>query len=154
MKLLLTKELGRLAKWLRILGIDALYFKDENVGSLIILALRDNRIILTRNHRLPCTLGIKKVIIRAERIKEQISETLKALNIRPDSNIMFSRCTICNEELTGVAKEQIRERVPEYVFKTQDSFMICPSCKRIYWMGTHWGNVNEVLKAININSEL
>lgn len=148
MKFLLTRELGRLSKWLRILGFDAAYFNQDNISSLIIQALRDNRIIITRNHRLPKSCGIKIVLIKAEKIKEQVSEVLKALKITPGSDMMFSRCIICNAELVGIDKEKIKDKVPEYVFKTQQDFITCPKCNRLYWQGTHWGNVQNTLKGI------
>ena len=81
MKFILTKELGRLAKWLRILGFDAEYFNQDNLSSLIIQALRDERIILTRNQRLPKHAGMKIILIKSEKIKEQMAEILKALKI-------------------------------------------------------------------------
>lgn len=145
---LLTKELGRLAKWLRILGFDTAYFNQDNTSSLIIQALRDNCTIITRNRRLPKSSGIKIVLLKAEKIKEQVSEVLKALKIEPNSDMMFTRCIICNEELIAMDKEKIKDKIPDYVFKTQSEFVTCPMCKRIYWQGTHWGNVQNTLKDI------
>ena len=149
MKFILTRDLGRLAKWLRILGFDAEYFKQENLSSVIIEALRDDRIILTRNHHLPKSTGLRIVLIEAEKIKEQVAEALKKLNIAPSSEKMFSRCIICNEELVDIDKEKVKDKAPEYVFKTQDEFITCPKCKRIYWQGTHWGNVEKTLTEIS-----
>lgn len=152
MKFILTKELGRLVKWLRILGFDAVYYNQDNPSSLIILALRDERIILTRNQRLPQARGLKILLIKNEKIKKQVEEVLKILKIRPDPEIMFSRCILCNEELTDIAKDKIKDKVPEYVFKTQEDFITCPKCQRIYWQGTHWGNVQKTLEEIKWNS--
>lgn len=149
MKFILTRELGRLAKWLRILGFDAEYFKQENLSSVIIEALRDDRIILTRNHHLPKSTGLRIVLIEAEKIKAQVAEALKKIDIKPSSEKMFSRCIICNEELVDVDKEKVKDKVPEYVFKSQDEFITCPKCQRIYWQGTHWGNVATTLKEIS-----
>lgn len=148
MKLILTKELGRLAKWLRILGIDAAYFNQDNLSSLIIRALKEDRIILTRNQRLVRPTGIKIVFIKPETIKEQIKAALEALRIYPEEKKMFTRCIICNEELADIEKEKVKDKVPEYVFKTQEDFITCPKCQRIYWQGTHWGNVTQTLKEI------
>jgi hypothetical protein len=145
MKLIVTQELGKLAKWLRILGFDTEYFTCAKRGSLIIAALRDQRIIITRNHRLPRPAGMKIVLLESERIAEQIQETLKELKISLNCDMMFRRCTICNAQLVGVSKEEIKDRIPEYVFNTQDDFNLCPVCRRIYWQGTHWGNVQETL---------
>jgi uncharacterized protein with PIN domain len=148
MKLLLTKELGRLAKWLRILGFDAEYFSQDKASSLIIKALREDRLIITRNHHLPAGRGVRIIVIESERLREQIPETLKELNIHPDKAGMFTRCIICNMELVEVDKSRIKDKVPEYVFKTQEDFITCPKCGRVYWQGTHWGNVQQTLEGL------
>ena len=149
MKFILTKELGRLAKWLRILGFDTRYFKEDSPGTLIIEALREGRLILTRNHRLPKSAGIKIIVLEKERIKEQISELLKTLKITIDSDKMFTRCIICNEGLIEIKKEEVKDKVPAYVFKTQEEFITCPRCQRSYWQGTHWGHVQKMLEGIH-----
>ena len=146
MKFILTRELGRLAKWLRILGFDAYYFKEDKPSSLIIEALRDDRVIVTRNQHLPEARGIKVILLKKEKIKEQVSEFLSDTGITYDPRRMFTRCIICNDELVPVDKPKVINLVPDYVFKTQENFMTCPRCKKIYWQGTHWGNVVKTLE--------
>lgn len=148
MKFILSRELGRLAKWLRILGVDAAYFNQDNTSALVIQALRDNRIIITRNHRLAKSCRLKTILVKSEKLKEQLYQILKELKLDINSDMMFSRCIICNVALEEVDKDKVKDKVPEYVFKTQDNFIACPECKRIYWSGTHWGNVAEILKEI------
>jgi len=148
MKFLLSRELGRLAKWLRILGFDTAYFNQDNTSSLIIQALRDNRVIITRNHRLAKSCRLKTALVKSEKLKEQLVQILKELKLNINSDMMFTRCIICNVILEEVDKEKIKDKVPEYVFKTQVNFIACPKCKRIYWSGTHWGNVAKTLKEI------
>jgi len=152
MKFILTKELGRLSKWLRILGFDTVYYNQDNLSSLIIQALRDERIILTRNQRLPQARGLKIVLIKNEKIKKQVAEILQTLKIVLEPEMMFSRCILCNTELVYITKEEVKDKVPEYVFNTQEDFLTCPQCNRIYWQGTHWGNVQETLEEIKWNS--
>ncbi len=152
MKFILTKELGRLSKWLRILGFDTVYYNQDNLSSLIIQALRDERIILTRNQRLPQARGLKIVLIKNEKIKKQVEEVLKTLKIVLEPEMMFSRCILCNTELVYIIKDEVKDKVPEYVFNTQEDFLTCPKCQRIYWQGTHWGNVQETLEEIKWNS--
>jgi uncharacterized protein with PIN domain len=148
MRFILTPELGRLTKWLRILGFDTVYFSG-NFSSLLIQALRDNRIILTRNSRLINKARAAKLVhIKSDEVNQQLKQVLKELNIKPDEDTMFSRCLICNTVLNEIPKQQVKDRVPEYVFKTQDEFLTCPCCQRIYWSGTHWGNVSKTLKEI------
>ncbi len=152
MKFILTQELGRLSKWLRILGFDTVYYNQDNFSSLIIQALRDERIILTRNQRLPQARGLKIVLIKNEKIKKQVEEALKTLKIVLEPEMMFSRCILCNTELVYIIKDEVKDKVPEYVFNTQEDFLTCPKCQRIYWQGTHWGNVQETLEEIKWNS--
>lgn len=144
MKFLVTRELGRLAKWLRILGYDTVYSTEEKKSTLVISALRQNRIILTRNRRIS-SKGVRVLWIRSDLVREQISQVIKELGLSLDEETMFSRCTICNEEIEFIPKDKVKDRVPEYVFKTQQDFFTCPSCQRIYWQGTHWGNVQEIV---------
>jgi uncharacterized protein len=148
MKFLLTKELGRLVTWLRILGYDTEYFSGGKRGALVIQALQDGRIIITRNHRLSQSRGARIIVIKSELLKEQVSEVLKTLSIEPVSGMMFTRCTVCNIALTPQDKAEIKAFVPEYVFQTQEKFLACEKCSRVYWQGTHWGNVNSIIKEI------
>jgi len=148
-KFILTRELGRLCKWLRILGFDTEYYNQDNMSSLIIQALREERIILTRNKKLISHQGIKVIEIKEDLIKNQLVEVLKALKIHPASETMFTRCIICNQNLINIDKQILKDKVPEYVFNTQKNFVFCPNCKRIYWQGTHWGNVERILREIN-----
>lgn len=150
MKFLLTRELGRLAKWLRILGFDTAYASHENAGAIIIQALKEDRLILTRNLRLARSARVKTFLVESEIMEEQIPRILKGLKLAVNSDMMFSRCVLCNMELISVEKAKIKGQVPEYVFDTQEYFITCPACKRIYWPGTHWGNVKETLEEIGV----
>jgi len=148
MKFIVTRELGKLARWLRIFGFDTVYFSQGGSGSLIIQALREERIVITRNQRLSKTSGVRTLFIEAQTVREQIKEVYARLRIPSGSERMFSRCVLCNLELERIAKEQIQGQVPPYVFETQQDFLRCPCCQRIYWQGTHWGNVHQMVKEI------
>lgn len=142
-KFILTKEVGRLCKWLRILGFDAEYFSEDNLATLIIKALKENRIIVTRKKKID---DLKVIRVYANDVKEQLREVLTQLELKPDEDKMFTRCVICNKTLEKVEKEKIKEKVPLYVYQTQNEFYQCPSCRRIYWQGTHWGNVKKIIQ--------
>lgn len=150
MRFLLTKELGRLAKWLRILGFDARYFKEDNAGTLVILALKESRTVVTRNLRLPKVPGVRTAVIRAQKIREQIVELKKQMELPIEPQRMFSRCIICNTVLMELPKEEAQGKVPLYVFETQERFMRCPQCARVYWQGTHWGNAQKILQEVGL----
>lgn len=148
MKFILTKELGRLAKWLRILGYDASFYRQDNVSTLIITALREERIILTRNLRISRFPGPKIVIVKSDFVNKQIKQVIRQLKLKPKAKDMFRRCVICNVELKEIAKTRVKSKVPEYVYKTQKDFTSCPRCKKVYWQGTHWGNAKKYLGKI------
>lgn len=148
-KFILTKELGRLAKWLRILGYDATYFDSDNISTLIISSLREDRIILTRNSKLVRHKGVRMIMLCGDFLAQQLKQLRTELKLKPQKEAMFSRCVICNELLKEVGKQKVKSKVPAYVFKTQENFLTCPKCQRIYWSGTHWGNVQRYLEEIS-----
>ena len=154
MKFILTKEVGRLARWLRILGFDAVYYREDNTARVLLLALREERIVVTRNKLLFDKISAKAVYLREERVEAQLKAMIGKLKILIDEEKMFSRCVLCNKALTAVDKQSIKERVPAYVYKTQDAFMECSLCRRVYWPGTHWGKIKKALKNLNIVKQL
>lgn len=150
MRFIVTKELGRLSKWLRILGYDTEYFTENKGARLSIRALQEDRIILTRNTHWGEHPGIKKLHIQGDSVYEQLRQAVKELGIKPQESAMFTRCILCNEVLREIEKGTVKDKVPEYVFKTQNRFLNCPKCERIYWQGSHWGNVTEIIKEIQL----
>lgn len=148
MKFLATIELGRLCKWLRILGYDCGYFTEDSLVSLTIKSLQEDRVILTRNVRLSARAGYKVVHIKSDFVKEQLKQALDDLKLEPDKEAMFTRCTVCNLLLEPIEKKEAKGKVPEYVYGANEDFVRCPGCRRTYWRGTHWGNVREYLDGI------
>ena len=148
MKFILTNELGRLAKWLRILGFDTDYSLSKNRSELIIKSLRENRIILTRDCKMSPVSGVRLLRIGHDSVRDQLKQTIKELGINLESAALFTRCVICNTGLKDISKEKAKDKVPEYVYNTQEHFVECSKCQRIYWQGTHWGNVQKLLAEV------
>jgi uncharacterized protein with PIN domain len=144
-KFIVTRELGKLAKWLRILGYDSVYHDKKETSSLIIRALREERILLTRSPALEKYKGIRVVIVGHDLVEDQLEQVARELGLPVDDKEMFRRCVECNTLLELRAKEDVRDKVPEYVFNTQECFKICPRCGKIFWKGTHWDMVKEWL---------
>lgn len=141
-RFIVDHNVGKLTRWLRMMGYDTLFFDGEDDSDMIATALAEDRVILTRDtrimeRRLITTGRLKAVLIACEEPELQIRQVVTALkldvNFRP-----FSLCLECNQPLIERSKEQVGERVPPYVFKTQQQYMECPACHRIYWRGTHW----------------
>jgi len=148
MKFLLTREVGRLARWLRILGYDARYEPWANTSVCVLAAIKEDRVLVTRNRRIGRRHAGTIVCLGSDDVKAQLRELGRRLGLRWDASRMFTRCLVCNKPLEAVAKGSVRERVPEFVYKTQEEFHRCPACRRTYWRGTHWGHVNKVLEDI------
>lgn len=148
MKFILTNELGRLAKWLRILGFDAAYLSSNNRSELIINSLREGRIILSRDRKMSQLSGVRLLRIKYDKVRDQLRQVLEGFDIKLEDCPLFTRCVICNKELEDIEKKKLKDKVPEYVYNTQQDFVICPECERIYWQGTHWGNVRKLLDSV------
>ena len=149
-KFILTNELGRLAKWLRILGYDSKFYRNDNLSTLVITALREERIILTRNSRLSRFPGPRLIKIDSDFVDKQLKQLMRELKLKPAHKDMFTRCVSCNVELKEIAKSRVKNKVPEYVYQTQKDFIQCPQCKKIYWQGTHWGNARKYLEKVRL----
>lgn len=148
MKFIADKMLGRLCKWLRILGYDCIYFTDREKIELIYSSLRDDRIILTRDSRLKEKKRLKLLFIKSQFIKEQLEQVIKDLKLAIDIDKVFSRCLICNREVKKINKESVKDRIPQYVYDTQESFSKCDFCDKVYWRGTHWDKIISDFKQI------
>ena len=147
-RFLVDVNVGRLAKWLRVMGYDTLFPCHAEDNELVRIALREDRIIVTKDsglaeRRVVTTGRLKLLLIQYDDLKSQLRHVTRSLNL--DSGEKFCRCIRCNEPLVNLSRESVKERVPPYVYETQEEFMECPRCSRIYWRGTHWANMNRDL---------
>ncbi|MDY7019208.1 MAG: Mut7-C RNAse domain-containing protein [Chloroflexota bacterium] len=134
-------NVGKLAKLLRMVGYDTLFFTQGDDNEMIRIAFKEKRVILTRDtqimtRRLVRDGELKALFITQDNPRAQLREIMDALKLplsRP-----FSLCLECNQPLTPQRKEEVKKLVPVRVFNTQNRYTECPSCHRIYWEGTHW----------------
>lgn len=145
-------NVGKLARWLRTMGYDTLIFKGADDVDMLTLAIAENRIILTRDaqfmKRRPITHGrVKAILIKSDDAEDQLKQVMETLNITATPQ-PFVLCLECNEPLVARTREEVTGRVPEYVFKTQNEYMECPACCRIYWKGTHWEAMTKRLNKL------
>lgn len=153
MRFLADRMLGKLAKKLRLLGFDTLYLRDATEEEIIERALKEDRILLTRDRDLikkALKSGLNVYGLKADKWRSQVQAVLKRFQIKPEDLDPFSRCMECNVELTRVEKSSVEKIVPEYVFRTQEAFYICPECGRVYWAGTHVERMKELLNEFGI----
>ena len=152
MKFIVDSNVGRLARWLRIAGFDTVFINDLDDNRLVRLALSEDRVLLTKDtqilkRRVATTGRLKVILIESEKVKEQLRQVIKTLNLA-DKIKPFTLCLECNQPLVHADKEQVKELVPPYVFKTQPQYMQCPACHRVYWRGTHWQRMSWELEKI------
>ncbi|OQA92553.1 MAG: hypothetical protein BWY26_00184 [Elusimicrobia bacterium ADurb.Bin231] len=148
MKFIADSMLGRLAKWLRILGYDTVYFKSGSDSELVFESIRQGRIILTGDRNISRNVPLRIIFVKSDCYTEQLMQIIKELNLKPEQNNFFKRCSVCNCLLNNISREKIKRLVPEYVYETQTEFSNCPECGRIYWRGTHTDRIFELLKRI------
>lgn len=141
------RMLGKLAKWLRIMGQDVIYGPHLTGYGLIHAARQENRLILTRDGRLKNKQPPEFIFIASDRYREQLRQVVKACGLEPLAQA-FSRCLECNATLEPRAKDAVKERVPPYVFATQERFFACPQCRRIFWPATHHEKMLAELRRI------
>ena len=149
-KFIVDNNVGKLAKWLRIMGYDALFFNGSNDSNMIAIALAEGRVILTRDtqivkRRVVTSGQLNVILIQSDKPELQMQQVIDALSLdcqlRP-----FVICLECNQPLLERSKEQVKDLVPPYVFQTQSQYMECPACHRIYWRGTHWQAMTRKLE--------
>jgi len=142
LKFIVDHNVGKLAKWLRMMGFDSLFFDGSDDSQMVAQALAEGRVILTRDaeimkRRVIKNGRLKAVLIGSEEPERQMRQLMDTLDlerqVRP-----FTRCLECNQPLVERSREEVRDRVPPYVYKTKNQYMECPACHRIYWRGTHW----------------
>jgi len=137
--------LARVARWLRIMGIEAEYYGvvDDDV---LIERRPQGAIILTRDRELarrpeaqPC------YFVRSTKIWDQLKEIADRFGIHIDWDNTLSLCPNCNVELEPIGKEQARGLVPPFVYATIDRFYRCPGCGKIFWEATHTRGMKRIL---------
>ena len=136
LKFLADAMLGRLAKWLRVMGYDTHYEPFYREGAIEHLVLQGRTLLSRHKGRTDHHSG--SLFIRSNHVKDQLMEMKDAGPLEPQEGKWFSRCLICNVLLEEVNPEDALDSVPEYIFHQNISgIRSCPSCHRFFWPGSH-----------------
>lgn len=140
--------LGTLARWMRTLGYDVLYEAHVDDTELLLRAAEEGRVVLTKD-----TLLMKRRLARGRAVfieSEKLSGQLKQVSVLfpIEKEKLLTRCLRCNAMLEHIDKQTVKEKVPPYVFSTQDEFSVCPACERVYWGATHRQRMLEDLRKL------
>lgn len=141
--------LGRLVKWLRVIGQDVIYGQHLTGYGLIRAARAETRLILTRDKRLKQKQPPPFIFIESDHYREQLRQVIRDCGLKTGQS-MFARCVVCNAVLQTRPKETVEKLVPPYVFSTQEKFSWCPKCQRVYWPATHHEKMLEELRIIGV----
>lgn len=152
MKFIADIMVGKLARYLRMAGYDVLYENNASDDRIIKIAGKTGRIVLTRDTlmltRKEFRNGtIKYLCIKDDRLKKQLQQVKSEFKISLEPNLI--RCIECNSKLIKVKKEDLKDRVPPYVFKTCQNFLYCKNCDKYYWRGTHYRNIKNTFLNLN-----
>jgi hypothetical protein len=131
-------NLGKLARYLRVCGFDTAFDINISDSEIIRLSLDEERIILTRDHKLvERTLVRNFFLIVDNRWPDQMKKVFQQYRLGIRKSSLFTRCPEDNNLIVDVEKEKIKNLVYPYTFLTHDIFKQCPFCRRVYWSGTH-----------------
>lgn len=147
--------LGRLARWLRILGYDTAYEKVITDEALVERTVREGRWLLTRDRRLVLRklLRGRHTLLDADDVAGQLRQLHRDLAIDLDlTHQRAYRCAGCNVLLTSISHADAAPLVPPFVAQEHREFLRCPRCRRLFWPGTHWQDFNRRLTAIRARS--
>ncbi len=145
-KFLADENVGKLGKWLRILGYDVSYQSPATDAQLALKALRENRVILTRDRDFLERCMVEQCLLLASQDPvEQLKQVIRAFNLKLNHDSFFTRCLDCNTVIQPVPKAQVRSAVPAYVYRAQDQFHQCPTCNKLFWRGSHTRNFQKWL---------
>jgi len=149
LKFAADRMLGRLVKWLRVIGQDVTYGPHLTGYGLIRAARTENRLILTRDRRLKQKQPPAFVFIESDHYRDQLRQVVRECGLQL-GNDFFTRCLECNTVLQPTPKETLESAVPPYVFSSQEIFFSCPTCRRIYWPATHHQRMLDELRNLGL----
>ncbi len=140
---------GKVAKWLRILGCDTLYAK-SSLSDSSLLDITKERILVTRDKELKNRaekLGESAILIPEDTV-EALALISKEFSISLKIDPKSTRCPFCNTKLLLVSRSAVANRLPKEVVNAHTKFLICPSCGKMFWFGTHYWNMLRTLSRI------
>jgi hypothetical protein len=138
--------LGRLARWLRVLGYDTSWDARSDDAALARQAAREDRILLTCDRRLAAERRPGRcLVLDPGDPLAQLRRVVEHFGLDAERDL-FLRCTRCNVALEEVEKSAVGDRVPERTLRELDRFTRCPRCGRVYWEGSHARRMRRALE--------
>ncbi len=154
MKFLVDGMLGKLTRWLRMLGHNVKYSNKLSDVQLLYIAKKEHRIPLTRDLELyqqATAKGIKAFYVDGQTEAERLAKLAKKFHISLEINMATSRCPKCNARVKPILKDKVADKVEKTTFAHYDKFWECQKCTQIYWQGAHWSRIRKTLETAKEN---
>ena len=154
MKFVIDGMLGKLARWLRMMGHDVEYSNSLDDSQLLTIAEKQQRILLTRDFELYQHAVAKEADafhVEGQTEEQRLSELAQRFGISLEIDMATSRCPKCNTQVKPISKEKVAGRVEKNTFEHYTEFWECPKCGQVYWQGAHWTRIRETLKKAEQN---
>ncbi len=145
-KFLIDGMLGSLNRWLRICGFKTKYIQNAPDGELLETAESEGRVLLTRDRllfRKALRAGQVASLVEGRGDAEKLASVVRRFGL--DLGVEMSRCARCGGILRRAAREEVRSRVPSGTYEAYNEFWACGSCGKVYWRGSHWGNIVDTI---------
>jgi uncharacterized protein with PIN domain len=141
--------LGKLTRWLRMMGHDVKYSNKLDDTELMVIAKKESRVLLTRDlalYQRAIAKGIEAFYVEGMTEPERLAELARRFSIPLVIDLKSSRCPRCNAPLQSVPKEKVVDRVEKNTFSHYSAFWECPNCGHVYWQGAHWTKIRATLE--------
>jgi uncharacterized protein with PIN domain len=152
MHFLLDGMLGKLSRWLRMMGYETTYLNNYGDRDLLSIAKRDSLILLTSDQELFRTAagrGIETFLVEGRTEAERLAALAERYKLDLLIDTRISRCPVCGALLKETPNSEVKGLVPPATFKVYQTFWVCsnPECHKVYWQGSHWKKIEQTLQA-------
>ena len=140
--------LGKLTRWLRILGHDVEYTSSMDDKELMQKAKKEDRVLLTRDGELykqAIAKGAEAFLIENPNQTANLASLAKRFKVKLEVDVKISRCPKCNGTIRTVSKTEIADKIPLTTSSNYNEFWQCQQCAQVYWRGAHWNRIEKTL---------
>lgn len=144
--------LGKLSRFLRFLGYDTLYRKEEDIESMLKIAKDNNRIVLSQARKviqLSDKNGIQSLMMPTTNIVDQLHVLKVEINLELKIPPEKMRCSMCNGDLQNRIKNEVANKIPQRTFEHYNTFWECKECGQIFWLGSHWEDIKRIITEVD-----
>ncbi len=149
MKFITDGMLGKLTRWLRMLGQNVEYSRSLDDKQLIEIAKKQHCVLLTRDlrlHQQAVRHGVSVFLVEGTTEAEKLAKLAKRFDLMLEVDVTVSRCPKCNTRIRPVSKDKVVNKIPQKTSSYYNEFWMCPNCEQIYWQGAHWERIGKTLR--------